>query len=71
MEPVPVAAVERSQQGRDYAPTPSLGLLRENREHFSVVSGLSQPEQNGANGHTSEMTVLTSARHPGLPGFKN
>jgi hypothetical protein len=28
-------------------------------------------EQNGANGHTSEMTWLTSAKHPGLAGFKN
>lgn len=59
------------QEGADYAPTPYLQLLAEHRDQFSVISGLSHPEQNGANGHTSEFTVLTSARHPGLPGFKN
>jgi hypothetical protein len=32
---------------------------------------LQHEEQNGANGHTSEMTWLTSAKHPGLAGFKN
>lgn len=57
--------------GPTYTPTPYLELLQENRSHFSVISGLSHPEQNGANGHTSELTVLTSAKHPGLPGFKN
>jgi len=59
------------QTGADYEPTPYLELLQENREAFSTISGLSHIEQNGANGHTSELTVLTSAKHPGLPGFKN
>jgi len=59
------------QTGSDYEPTPYLELLQENREAFSTISGLSHIEQNGANGHTSELTVLTSAKHPGLPGFKN
>ncbi len=36
-----------------------------------MFSGLSHPDQTGANGHTSEMTWLTSARFPGLGGFKN
>ncbi|MCB1224381.1 MAG: DUF1552 domain-containing protein [Verrucomicrobiales bacterium] len=58
-------------EGRDYAETPYLSLLRENREHFTVFSGLSHPEQNGNNGHASEMTWLTSAKRPGLAGFKN
>lgn len=59
------------QAGRDYEATPYLEVLREHRNDFSVISGLSHAEQNGANGHTSSMTWLTSARHPGLPGFRN
>lgn len=59
------------QAGADYQPSLYLKALEENRRHFSVISGLSHPEQNGANGHASELTVLTSAKHPGLPGFKN
>jgi hypothetical protein len=59
------------ETGAEYTPTPYLELLQENRGQMSVISGLSHAEQNGANGHTSEMTVLTSAKHPGLPGFKN
>ena len=43
------------------------GLSRD----FTLFSGLSHPDQTGANGHTSEMTWLTSARFPGLGGFKN
>jgi hypothetical protein len=59
------------ETGAGYTPTPYLELLREHRDVFSVVSGLSHAEQNGANGHTSELTVLTGAKHPGLPGFRN
>ena len=36
-----------------------------------MFSGLSHPNSNGANGHTSELTWLTSAPRPGLAGFKN
>lgn len=57
--------------GLNYTPSPYLEPLQEHRADFSVISGLSHPEQNGANGHTGEMTVFTSAKHPGLPGFKN
>lgn len=59
------------QAGRDYELTPYLEPLKEHRADFSIVSGLSHVEQNGANGHTSELTWLTTAKHPGLPGFKN
>ncbi len=59
------------QAGADYEPSPYLAALQEHRQEFSVISGLSHPEQNGANGHTSELTILTAAKHPGLPGFKN
>lgn len=57
--------------GRDYEPTQYLGRIAEHREHFTVFSGLSHPEQNGNNGHASALTWLTSAQRPGLPGFRN
>ncbi len=57
--------------GRDYELTPYLDAIKEHRNEFTVISGLSHVEQNGANGHTSELTWLTAAKHPGLPGFRN
>lgn len=59
------------ETGADYASTPYLELLREHRADFTLFSGLSHPDQAGANGHSSEMTWLTSARNPGLGGFRN
>src|SRR5207253_230307 len=59
------------ETGRDYTPTPYLDILKEHRKDVTIFSGLSHPEQNGADGHSSEMTWLTSARHPGLGGFRN
>ena len=59
------------ETGADYTLTPYLEPLKELKGDFSVISGLQHLEQNGANGHTSEMTWLTSAKHPGLAGFKN
>src|SRR4051794_26769752 len=55
------------EAGADYALTPYLEPLKDLRSKFTIFSGLSHPEQNGANGHTSELTILTSAKHPGLP----
>jgi hypothetical protein len=59
------------ETGRSYTSTPYLDLIKEHRADFTIFSGLSHPEQNGADGHSSEMTWLTSARHPGLGGFRN
>ncbi len=59
------------ETGRDYTSTPYLDLLKEHRNDFTLFSGLSHPEQSGPDGHASEMTWLTSARHPGMGGFKN
>jgi hypothetical protein len=59
------------ETGADYTLTPYLEPLKDLKNDFSVISGLQHEEQNGANGHTSEMTWLTSAKHPGLAGFKN
>jgi hypothetical protein len=59
------------EPGRDYASMPYLDLIKEHRDNFTVFSGLSHPDQSGADGHSSQQTWLTSARHPGLGGFRN
>ena len=59
------------ESGKDYSSTPYLDVLKQHRNEFSVISGLSHPEQNGSSGHASEQTWLTSAKRPGLAGFKN
>ncbi len=60
-----------TETGRDYKSTPYLDLLKDYRNDFTIFSGLSHPEQTGPDGHASEMTWLTSARHPGMGGFRN
>lgn len=59
------------ETGRGYTSTPYLDLLKDHRDDFTIFSGLSHPEQSGPDGHSSEMTWLTSARHPGMGGFRN
>ncbi len=56
--------------GRDYAATPYLEVLKDFRDDFTLVSGLSHPgvEQ----GHDSNDTFLTAAPHPeNRAGFRN
>jgi len=60
-----------TEAGADYAMTPYLERIKDHRREFTLFSGLSHASQNGNNGHASEMTWLTSARRPGLAGFKN
>ncbi len=60
-----------SETGASYTLTPYLEILKDIRNDFTLFSGLSHPDQVGANGHTSEMSWLTAARFPGLGGFKN
>lgn len=57
--------------GRNYQLSPYLEQLKEHVSEMTVISGLSHPNQNGNNGHASQMTWLTSAPRPGLAGFKN
>ena len=59
------------ETGKDYQLTPYLERLKDHRDYFTVLSGLSHPDQQGNNGHASEMTWLTSAQRPGLAGFRN
>lgn len=60
-----------TREGLDYEATPYLAKLEARRGEFTLFSGLSHPEQQGNNGHASEMTWLTAARRPGLAGFRN
>jgi hypothetical protein len=57
--------------GTDYELPPYLQIVKDFRKQFTLISGVAHPEQRGQNGHSSEMTWLTGARHPGLPGFRN
>lgn len=60
-----------NDHGENYQLSEYLKLLNLDRSDFSVFSGLSHPDQAGADGHSSQMTWLTSAPHPGLGGFRN
>ena len=59
------------QDGADYQATEYLKLIDHHRSQYTVFSGLSHEAQNGRQAHNSEITWLTSARHPGLDGFQN
>jgi hypothetical protein len=60
-----------TEAGAEYKSTPYLDMLKAHRADYTVFSNLSNPDQNGRDGHASEMTWLTGARHPGLGGFRN
>ena len=55
--------------GRDYVASPYLELLKEHRNDFTVMSGVSHPGVDGS--HTSDMCFLTAAPHPGSSSFRN
>lgn len=57
--------------GRTVASTPYLKILKDHLDVITPVSGYCHPEQQGNNGHASELTWLTSAKRPGLAGFRN
>lgn len=57
--------------GPNYTLSPYLEILKEHRNDFTLFSGISHPNQAGADGHASEVTWLTSAAWPGLSGFRN
>ena len=60
-----------SGPGADYESTPYLDLLKEHRDDFTLFSGLAHDDQTGRQPHDSELTWLTSARKPGMGGFRN
>jgi hypothetical protein len=55
--------------GRDYVASPYLELLKEHRNDFTVMSGVSHPGVDGS--HTSDICFLTAAPHPGSSSFRN
>ena len=57
--------------GRNYRPSEYLSIIDRHREKYTIFSGLSHEEQTGRQAHNSEITWLTSARHPGMDGFQN
>lgn len=57
--------------GAEYEPTEYLQVIDKHRDRYTVFSGLSHKDQTGRQPHNSEITWLTSARRPGLDGFRN
>ena len=57
--------------GADYAPGEYLAMTDQHRSKYTIISGLSHKEQTGRQAHNSEITWLTSAKHPGMDGFQN
>lgn len=58
------------KSGRDYELSPYLEVLKEFRDDFTVISGLSHPDVGPS--HDSNLSFLTSAPHPERrAGFKN
>ena len=58
------------QAGKDYQLSPYLDLLKEFRDDFSVISGLSHPDVGSS--HDSIYSFLTGAPHPEIRGgFRN
>jgi hypothetical protein len=52
--------------GADYPLSPTLGILKAHRAHFSVLSGLGHPHSTG--GHSGADTWLTGADLKAVPG---
>jgi Protein of unknown function (DUF1552) len=55
--------------GSDFALTPYLELLKDHRKQFTVFSGVSHPDVDGA--HEAEKAFLSATPHPGSAGFKS
>ena len=58
-----------TQTGRDYGLSPYLQELKRLRDDFTVFSGVSHPGVDGS--HSSDVSFLTAAPHPGSGGFRN
>ena len=60
----------RRRPGKDYALTPYLEVLKDFRDDFTVISGLSHPDVGPS--HDSNFSFLTGAPHPEQrAGFRN
>ena len=56
-------------QGSHYELSPYLRELAKYRDDFTVLSGVSHPGVDGS--HSSDVSFLTAAPHPGSGGFRN
>jgi hypothetical protein len=64
------AAFFPEKSGKDYPLSPYLGILKELRDDFTVISGLTHPDVGPS--HDSNFSFLTGAPHPEQrAGFKN
>jgi hypothetical protein len=59
------------KEGKDYELTPYLEVLKEFRDDFTVVSGLSHAGMSPGFAHQASASFLTGAQGAGRPGFKN
>lgn len=57
------------QAGTNYQASPYLSELVDLRNEFTVFSGVSHPGVDGS--HSSDVSFLTAAPHPGSGGFRN
>ncbi len=55
--------------GRNYELSPYLAELEAYRDDFTILSGVSHPGVDGS--HSSDVSFLTCAPHPGGGGFRN
>ena len=55
--------------GNDYELSPYLEVIKDFRNDFTVISGLSHPDVDG--GHSAEASYLTAAPHPRADSFRN
>jgi hypothetical protein len=58
-----------AEAGREYKLSPYLEFLKAHRNDFTVFSGVSHPNVDGA--HASDVCFLTAAPHPGTGSFRN
>jgi hypothetical protein len=59
------------ETGKDYALTPYLETIKDYRDDFTVISGLSHPGVSPGFGHQATATFLTGVPGAGRPGFLN
>lgn len=57
--------------GKDYELTPYLELLKDFRDEFTVISGLSHAGMSPGFAHQASASFLTGAPGAGRPGFRN
>ena len=60
-----------ARSGKDYALSPYLDILKDHRDEFTVISGLSHAGLGSSFAHQASASFLTGASGAGRPGFRN